>query len=186
MVKVISEYPESSMSLFIFVSEVFKFLATPWKLVIEVDDINQPSFLSLSLYSEAHPCTSVRMLLFMYFCFFFFGLCFFFGLVSFFFHNLKNQDSCLHPQGISWFNSSREEESCNCYSGREPLSSKTSYTNLLLILLFAPYFIFMVLPLTVLSEHFFHHFVSCFYAKMQDVLSEWAKNATIPTLRIIN
>lgn len=40
MVKVISEYPESSMSLFIFVSEVFKFLATPLKLVIEVDDIN--------------------------------------------------------------------------------------------------------------------------------------------------
>lgn len=40
MVKVISEYPESSMSLFIFVSEVFKFLATPLKLLIEVDDIN--------------------------------------------------------------------------------------------------------------------------------------------------
>lgn len=111
----------------------------------------------------------------------------FFGLVLFFFSQLlRNQDSCLHPQGISWFNSSREEESCNCYSGRDPLSSKTSYTNLLLILLFAPYFIFMVLPLTVLSEHFFHHFFPCFYAKMQDVLSEWAKNTTIPTLRIIN
>lgn len=40
MVKVISEYLESSMPLFIFVSEVFKFLATPLKLVIQADDIN--------------------------------------------------------------------------------------------------------------------------------------------------
>lgn len=40
MVKVISEYLESSISLFIFVSEVFKVLATPLKLVIQVDHIN--------------------------------------------------------------------------------------------------------------------------------------------------
>lgn len=43
------------------------------------------------------------------------------------------------------------------------------------IVYFAPYFIVTVLPLPVLSEHFFYHFVTYFYAKMQDVLSEWAK-----------
>lgn len=40
MVKVIPKYLESSTSLFIFVSEVLKVLATPLKLVIQVDYIN--------------------------------------------------------------------------------------------------------------------------------------------------
>lgn len=128
MVKVM----EYSTSLFIFVLEVFKVLATPLKLVNQIDHINQPSFFSLTLYSQAHPCIRVRMLSFIYFWVFLDHVttCFLFSQL------LKNQDSCLHPQGISWFNSSTEEDSCSCYSGREPLRSKTSYAN---CLLFAPY-----------------------------------------------